>query len=463
MSSTRSAKKGSPVRQERYASSEPLPKGLLGNLIAKRCQVLESSKDRELIFFLHEMSLRSGFDTHYSCSQFPNWPFRTALVGGDTPFSRIARELVELFPGSTKNLRSAELEIEQYLLKFCLDPKIEFAKAGVKKFSNLIEALREYHRRAEDAFKGYVAQTKVTREIYEALYFALNRPGRIVLIEGHYRSGKTFSAQSWALSHLGKARYVQLSSAADEASFFRSIARSVGVACSVSMKADQLRTRVEEALRGQQILMIFDEADYFWPQTARLSAAPSRVNWLMTALVNQSIPVCLIGSANFTRAMHNTERRAVAWGSEQFRGRIALHKTLPDGLDEEDLFAIAKILLPGVDEATRTLLVGFALESKGRVANIETAAQRARFFAERENRGVKFQDVRAAMIEAGYKFDDAESAGIAPSPGDQLSTRHRPRERSADGLRGGRGIPLGPRLPALAVAGTGTDLRPASG
>jgi hypothetical protein len=50
MSSTRHAQPGSPPRQERYASS--FERGLLANLVAKRCERLESQAQRELIWFL---------------------------------------------------------------------------------------------------------------------------------------------------------------------------------------------------------------------------------------------------------------------------------------------------------------------------------------------------------------------------------------------------------------------------
>jgi hypothetical protein len=179
------------------------------------------------------------------------------------------------------------------------------------------------------------------------------------------------------------------------------------------MKTAQMRVRIEETLRSQRLLLCIDEADWIWSQAVRMRAAPERVNWLMTALVNHGIPVALIGSRNFSRLLRNTEKHCPVWGSEQFHGRIRLRKELSDGLSQADLFAIARLLLPDADEPTLMLLVGYALESKGRVAALETAASRARFFAEQQNRGVSFEDVRAAMREAGYKFDSGESRPAA--------------------------------------------------
>ncbi len=48
------------MRQERYASSAEIERGLLGTMVARRCSVLDKSEDRELIWWLHFMSHRDG-------------------------------------------------------------------------------------------------------------------------------------------------------------------------------------------------------------------------------------------------------------------------------------------------------------------------------------------------------------------------------------------------------------------
>lgn len=60
MSGTRHAKPGSPLRQERYASSAEFERGLLATAAARRCSVLDSAADRELIWQLHFMSRQEG-------------------------------------------------------------------------------------------------------------------------------------------------------------------------------------------------------------------------------------------------------------------------------------------------------------------------------------------------------------------------------------------------------------------
>jgi hypothetical protein len=404
MSGTRRTKEtGGELRQEKWASS--LSKGIKANLVALRCRALKSNQERELIYFLHEISLRSCYGAHYSCNLFPAWAWPSSRDEWGTSFQRLARELVEFYPARVRrNPAATKKQIEDILPKLCLDPTINLGSVSISGFEGIIDALIDYRARFENAFSHLVAATQVAKIVFESLSFAVTQRG-IVLLEGSYRSGKSYASQAWSLAHLGQCRYVQLPSSGDDAAFFRAIARSVGVSCASSMKAAQIRDRIEDGLRGQQILLIVDECEYALPQKIRISALPHRLNWIMTSLVNQGIPVAMIGGQNFSRLLKNLETRCPIWGSEQFHGRIKLRKTLPDGLNEHDLTAMAHILLPGADEATIMLSVGYAIESKGRVATLENVAQRAAFFADQRGRGkITFDDVKAAMIEAGYDF-----------------------------------------------------------
>src|ERR1035438_5011256 len=60
MSNTRRAEPGTPLRQERWASSEEFERGLLGNLVARRCSALDKPEDRQLVYFLQSRSHREG-------------------------------------------------------------------------------------------------------------------------------------------------------------------------------------------------------------------------------------------------------------------------------------------------------------------------------------------------------------------------------------------------------------------
>jgi len=262
----------------------------------------------------------------------------------------------------------------------------------------------------------------------------------LVLAEGPYRTGKSYSAQAWAQMHLGQSRYVQLSSANDEGAFYRDIARAVGVACSSQMKAAEMRNRIESVLREQHLLLVIDEADFIWPQAVNVKEVPRRVCWILTSLVNNGVPVALIGSRNFSRLMANCEQRCRVWGSEQFHGRLRLRVPLPDKLSEADLFAIARAVVPEADDATRMLIVGHALKSNVPIPAIESIAARARWFASEQSRALSFADVRRAMTEAGTL--PADFSPIAPSAADTDAPRRTgASQRPAHSARPARGTP----------------------
>lgn len=75
MSNTRKANGAGPLRQERYASSQEFERGLVANLVAKRCGVLERAEDRELVWFLQLLSHQEGGLKRLAaelCSRFPD-------------------------------------------------------------------------------------------------------------------------------------------------------------------------------------------------------------------------------------------------------------------------------------------------------------------------------------------------------------------------------------------------------
>jgi hypothetical protein len=58
--STRKAKDDSVFQQARYASSPEFERGLIANLVARRCSVLENKSDRELVWFIQHLSHQAG-------------------------------------------------------------------------------------------------------------------------------------------------------------------------------------------------------------------------------------------------------------------------------------------------------------------------------------------------------------------------------------------------------------------
>ncbi len=416
MSSTRVAGADQPFRQERFASSTGERRGLLANLVSRRVQTLPNAEDRELIWWLQEASLRDMEGAHFACTSFPAWP-ENLRHPAQSPLERIAAKLFTdslVFirtKGGGKNATPRHLA--DFLARYCLDPesKLEHFQG----FRDLRSALLACKTEMQSANNAAVAKTSVNVAVREALDFCLSQKG-LCLMEGTYRSGKSFSAQSWCLERPGRARYLSLSAYTDETTFFRLIARSIGTASTAQRKALEIRQRVEDGLRTRDLMLVIDECEYLLPACARPTTAPSRLNYLMADLENRGVAVALIGSRNFSRTLTNLERKLPTYGAEQFYGRLRLRPQLPDELTEEDLFAVASLALPKSDQPSRMLLVGHALTAKGRIASLEHATKRALFFAEIERRPVRFSDVERAINESSPDMAIFQNRTSASSP-----------------------------------------------
>src|SRR5262249_44674909 len=142
----------------------------------------------------------------------------------------------------------------------------------------------------------------------------------LTLINGLARTGKTFAARAWCDLHPGRARFAQVPASTDDIGFFRSIARSLGVSINLNSKAQELRNRIEQVLQTGDLLLCLDEAHYLWPHSNYRDALPNRLNWIMTALVNHDVPVCLVTTPQFLADQKRIERKT-GWTSEQFVGR----------------------------------------------------------------------------------------------------------------------------------------------
>ena len=190
-------------------------------------------------------------------------------------------------------------------------------------------------------------------------------------------------------------------------SFYRAIAKSLGVSINLNCRAGDLRQRIEDTLEGGHLALVLDEAHYLWPNRIDTRSLPARINWVMTALVNQGTPVAMVTTPQFIRTQKLVEAKT-RWTSEQFIGRIGHYQPLPGSLSEKDLFLVAKASLPGGDADSIEMLVRHAQGSAKYLAAIEAATRRARFLAERDGRvEIGRQDVKRAITESVIPSDYA--------------------------------------------------------
>ncbi|MEI2725631.1 MAG: ATP-binding protein [Verrucomicrobiota bacterium] len=483
MSSTRHAPPGSPLKQNRYASSPELETGLLANMVAKRCTVLPRPEDRELIWFVQSLSHQDGGLKRFAAelcelyaprlatpamqrlgakpgqlynarqveqvrAEIPGGEFAYLLQGEDDlltflgnpsspadPMDRYTGEwereqqaaaakrkdaaekrpntyAASIFSGLCRTAASDSLE--RHLTELCLDPAKPLAAGAPWFFPSLVSTLREYM--AEWITRQQPrAVTSIGRNVCDALDYALES-GRLVLIDGMARTGKTFAAKAWVAQHPGRARYVQVPSSKDEIGFFRAIASALGVSCGLSWKAVQLRDRIEDALKASKLMLVFDEAHYLFPTTDCRYSLPGRINWVMTALINQGVPVALVTTPQFIRTQKVVEART-NWTSEQFIGRIGHYQPLPDTLSADDLEAVAKTYVPQGDAKSIKALVLYAESSAKYLAGIEAVACRAQYIAGKEGRtATEYGDIKRAIQESVIPSDRAFASAMQPTP-----------------------------------------------
>ena len=302
--------------------------------------------------------------------------------------------------------------------RMCLDPNDDRGE--------VFEALDDYRQKWIAGLPA-LTETSICRRVFEALGYT--RDARtLTLIDGPARIGKSFSAQAWCERMAGLARYVQVPCSNDDIGFFRAIGKALGVSASLQLKASEIRNRIEEVLQHGDLMLVLDESQYCWPQSWQRYAMPSRVNWILQALVNFNVPVALVTTPLFYSSQKRVEE-LTGWTSEQLIGRIGHVERLPNKLGRADLVKVAKALLPSA-EAAWGALAAYADVSKKHLASIEAIAKRAAWLAKQDGeQSATAAYVRRAMKESVIPSDTALAESLAPARNARRNTfARRPRD-----------------------------------
>jgi hypothetical protein len=475
MSNTRRTNTPGIIKQERFASSAEYERGLMANLVAKRCGVIERTEDRELIWTLQFLSHRPGGLKKLAADLLAKYPERIATdsmrkigmkprqiysaeqvrivreevcgrfpLKGEIDFERAGMEFfldnpekksraqqeAEFHPSNyaaadfVKCCREAASGgFEKHLSELCLNPAMPVADGAPWYFPALVSTLREFLAGRLESHCRQTVVTSLGERVHQALDYTA-QTGSMTLIEGPARFGKSHSVTDWCERHPGRARYVQLESSRDEMSFFRAIARALGVSINLNSKAQELRQRIEDTLQAGDLMLVIDEAHYLWPNLIDSRTLPARINWILTALVNNGVPVAMVTTPQFLRNQKEFETRT-RWTSEQLTGRIGHYEPLPSELTPGDLQKVAGALLPDADTRTIEALVVYAQASAKYLAGIRHAVDRAGFIARKDGRDkIQFSDVKQALKQAVIPSDAAFANAVG-------ATNHPARKRAA--------------------------------
>jgi hypothetical protein len=291
-------------------------------------------------------------------------------------FYEVCRETAESGCYDESGLSPLEKEISS----LCVDVKYDPA-SGPLYFAGLTDALREYQRQWEKD-KSETVVTNVGKKVCETLD-ATNQSGGLSLAIGNVSVGQYFAARAWCEKYPGRARCVSVPPSNDEASFYRAIARALGLGNFTNYKNVQIRERVECVLRSGDIMLVLNHAQNLWPQKNLREAFPGRLAWLLD-MVEQGASACMISGPQFFMQKRACEK--TGWDSPELREKIFPFENLPDSLAVPDLVAVARVMLPEASEKLLESVALYAFAEDHYLAGLERVAKRAKFLADRNQR-----------------------------------------------------------------------------
>jgi hypothetical protein len=421
MSGARHTVPGMLHMEERFASN--LDQALSAGLVAKRCAVVAQREARAAIWFAQWGSWSDGGLTRF-------------LLG-----MRSALKLPQIEPDSVTDYVDG-------LRTMCLDRECAVdATTEEDSYGNPVSVFREDWTQLKSYRRQWISElpalteTSVSQRVFEALDYTQSAR-TLTVIDGPARIGKSFSAKSWCSRTGGLARYVQVPCSNDDAGFFRAIVRALGINGALELRASEMRNRVEDVVQKGDLMLVFDESQYCWPQLRQRCAWPLRVNWILQALVNFDVPVALVTTPLFYSSQKRVEE-LTGWTSEQLIGRIGHVERLPSRLSRADLERVARVMVPDGDEKTWGALAAYAAMSKKHLASIEAIAKRAFWLAgQNGEQSVTAAYVRRAMKESIVPSDTALSESLAPTPKARRNAYAKaPREARGYAAETGRSAP----------------------
>jgi hypothetical protein len=319
------------------------------------------------------------------------------------------------------------ISLEDFFIELCINPRLEivldgssprtdrreaalardaisgsnaedFSEAGLSYFQGILDALLQYKRHYEDKVKADYCQTAISRQIWSNLDQAL-QTGSMILVDGLEGRGKTQAVKAWCRCHLGVSRFVSLDGTSTKTTQFREMAKALGVGHGYAQKVSQMQFAVKDVLQLSGLLMVIDEAHFFFNQTPRMHTRPEMLDWIDTALCNPPLPVALITTPQFIKCMERAAGQ-VGWNYRQFRRRCKRYIQLPPRNTAEDIERVARHLLPGADAATIKQIVAYEALSKRDLSAVGDVVREAKLIAEQDGSSkVVFSHVKRAIHE----------------------------------------------------------------
>ena len=440
-------------RQDAFASSPEYDRGILGNLLAARCQRLTDRDEIALMWWLQGVSWAEGglqafagafIESHLEEFCPPSFrkvgvdrnrvygpeeirKIRAPLGHEMQPRLALRGERMQahwsLIDPRTETEEEAQHHPETYsgrdligifvpsrgeLVDWIQNALVNPASVGLKEgfgyFTEIYSALQAARAKRASEAASRLVPTAATRQVFEELDYALESKS-FVLIEGREGIGKSEAARAWVAKRPGLAVYVALECGSDETTLYRAIARQIGTSCTYARKAVEVRMRVQDALQPGQLMLVIDEAHFLWPQSERSErTAPKRLDWLRTALIDFGVSVALISTPQYFSKQCDRFRKC-GWNANQIQRRLARMASLPEALGEADAIAVAKSYFPGLSPCELKRVAGVALISIGYLSTIGHLRKRVDFLARKNPNVEELELLGQAIEELGLKVN----------------------------------------------------------
>lgn len=258
----------------------------------------------------------------------------------------------------------------------------------------VIQKILDLQRRVRESGQAGFVQTLVSRKIFETLDYALAgdvNGGKIVMISGGTRRGKTEIVRQWArLNNHGRSVYIDCPAAGGLRALVQEIAEATGV--NKSRRTADLLERVINSFNRRRIIII-DECLRLLPNR-RSDRRPVELEFLRRLHDVKRCAVALIATPTFEHEMESGWLRAYL---EQLVGRIADPLVIPEKVMQAEIREICRAYNPAPDQPFLTLAHHIANEPGKLGVLFELLGQCA---AVGKRRG---EPVTHAALSAAYK------------------------------------------------------------
>ena len=250
------------------------------------------------------------------------------------------------------------------------------------------------------AQKMPLVETVVVKRVLEALDYAA-KSSSMVSICGPTGRGKTYTAKYWARLHNhGRTRYIRVPSGCTRRQIVTMLCSSCGIGVN-GHKTPELEQRLFKAFDARNVIIV-DEAGHLVPKAN--SNGTSAIELLRDLHDICECAVVMIFTDVYLKEM---ESGRLSDYFEQFRGRIKYKLDIPSKIFRSEVEDVVKFFNPAPAQRLVELAYKTAGARDGKLRTLFEDLQRAKEWADRENRPMQFQDLALAV-------DWRKSGGVWP-------------------------------------------------